>query len=284
MSAQHPRRPVAIRASVPARVTRHGLARTISVLVAVVAVGLILAPAALGQDRIYFGNYNPQNEISWANLDGSGGGDLSTPGATVFYPLGTAIDAAAGDIYWVGFEPSNTVSEASLDGTGGSDLEIDGTDVDAPSGMAIDPVAGKIYWANAGNNTISVANLDGSEATNLDTTGATVAVPAAVAIDPAANRIYWSNFNQNNNTIDDRISYANLDGTGNGGDLDTGAATVADPIGVAIDRTTGKIYWGNSNSGGPISWASLDGTDSGDLNISGAANPQMPEEIGRAHV
>ena len=54
----------------------------------------------------------------------------------------------------------------------------------------------------------------------------------------AADRVYWGNFD--NNTI----SFANLDGSGSGGQLSTtGAAPLNSPQGVAIDGAKGLIYW-----------------------------------------
>ena len=38
--------------------------------------------------------------ISFANLDGSGGGDLDTTGATVNNPHGLALDPVDNTIYW----------------------------------------------------------------------------------------------------------------------------------------------------------------------------------------
>jgi len=92
---------------------------------------------------------------------------------------------------------------------------------------------------------------------------------AVVSATPAfaVDRIYWSGLGN------DKISFANLDGSGGGGDLYTGAATVSEPLGLAIDVAAGRIYW--TNDGAPhISFAYLDGSGGGDLNTSGATtNP-----------
>src|SRR5436309_1032098 len=89
--------------------------------------------------RIYWANYNA-NKISFANLNGSGGGDLNTGAATVNYPTGVAIDSASGRIYWAN-NGAGTISFANLDGSGGGDLTITGTAVSDPAGVAIDPAA-----------------------------------------------------------------------------------------------------------------------------------------------
>jgi hypothetical protein len=65
----------------------------------------------------------------------------------------------------------------------------------------------------------------------------------------------------------DRISVANLDGTG-GHDLNTGAASVERPFGVAVDGS--RIYWANWDSS-KISYANLDGSGGGNLTITGTS-------------
>jgi DNA-binding beta-propeller fold protein YncE len=95
---------------------------------------------------------------------------------------------------------------------------------------------------------------------------AVAAVAAAFAAGArAANRVYWSNYD--NNTI----SFANLDGSGSGGQLNTSGATPPGAIeGVAIDGAAGLFYWAN-NYTGKISYARLDGSGGGDLNTAGAS-------------
>jgi DNA-binding beta-propeller fold protein YncE len=237
--------------------------RRIGVLLAAVALlALAAAPAALGADRIYWGNGGNET-ISYANLDGTGGGgQLDLTGATPAGPRGVAIDAAAGRIYWAN-QNNATISYANLDGTGhGGELNTTGATITKPHGLAIDPAAGRIYWADSGN-TISYANLDGSGGDDLDITGATPDAPYGATIDPATGRIYWANLG--NNTI----SYANLDGSGGGGELDISGSNPNEPHGIAIDQATGKIYWTNLDS--RVSYANVDGSGGGgELDLTGA--------------
>jgi hypothetical protein len=218
-------------------------------------------------DRVYWANAAgaPVSKISFANLDGSGGGDLGTGGAPPdCCPFGTAIDAAGGRIYW-GSDDVNGVSFANLDGSGaGGDLNTSGATAGHALGVAIDPGGGRIYWANGTANKISYARLDGSGGGDLSTSGATVNGPRGVAIDPVGGRIYWVNGGNG------KVSYANLDGSV-GGDLDTtGAAAGSGLTGVAIDRAAGRIYWANDGAN-TISSAKLDGTGGGaNLNTTGA--------------
>jgi DNA-binding beta-propeller fold protein YncE len=200
------------------------------------------------------------NSIAFENLDGSGGGDLTTTGATVNGPEGVALDPAAGKIYWANLH-ADKISFAKLDGSGGGDLTTTGATVFDPWGVALDPAARKIYWANGGG--ISFAKLDGSGGGDLTTTGATVYAPRGVALDPAAGKIYWANSDPVN-----KIAFANLDDSG-GTDLTTTGATVKRPFGVALDPAAGKIYWTNLDAD-KISFAKLDGRGGGDLSMTEA--------------
>jgi DNA-binding beta-propeller fold protein YncE len=233
---------------------------------------LLATPLAHAGGRIYWGGYGATPpKISFANLDGSGGGDLNTMGATLQEPLGVTIDPAAGRVYWANDAAPN-ISFANLDGSGGGDLNTTGATTNPLAGIAIYPPQGRIYWANTSPSSISYANLDGSGGGNLNTGAAAIERPEGVAIDPAAGKIYWAN-----STPVNKISFANLD-DGGGGDLNTGAATIDEPIGVAIDPAAGKIYWANWRPVNKISFANLDGSGGGDLNT-GAATVKGPEGV-----
>ena len=229
------------------------------------AAAALAAPAtAHGADRIYWSNFNsgnPARTIAYRNLDGSGGLNLSTAGATVDGAMGMALDPSHGRVYWtnwgadtgMGHGHGTTISYANLDGSGsGGDLPIAAAFVVGPHGLAIDPVAGKIYWPNfgdddgvheTGEDTIASANLDGSGAAYVNTAGTSISGPRGVTLDPAAGRIYWANYGDGLGTT---ISYANLDGSG-GADVVTmpGTATTEGPEGIALDVAAGRIYWGN---------------------------------------
>jgi DNA-binding beta-propeller fold protein YncE len=224
-----------------------------------------LPPSARASARVYWANYlsTSNGRVSFANLDGSGGADLNTTGATSGGPRGVSIDVAAGRIYWTNPD-NNAISFTNLDGSGGGDVNTTGATVDRPNVAAAYPQAGRVYWANETGDTISFAGLDGSGGGgNLSTPGATVDVPIGPALDPGTGRIYWGNGNPVN-----KISFAGLDGSG-GADLNTSGATVDNPHGVALDPVGGRIYWANL-WGQKISYANLNGTGGGDLNTSGA--------------
>lgn len=221
------------------------------------------APPALGADRIYWTN---AAEISFSRLDGSGGADLATTGATVNGPYGVGLDPAAGRVYWVNAS-GNKVSFANIDGSGGGgDLNTTGATVNNPIGVAVDHLGGRIYWANYDGQKISFANLDGSGGADINTGSATVNFPAGVAVDRSVGRIYWAN------SSGAKISFANLDGSG-GGDINiVGATPPGNAHGVAVDLAAGRIYWANTGDAvtSRISYARLDGTGGGDLATAGA--------------
>jgi hypothetical protein len=218
-----------------------------------------LASSASAADRVYWANdkFDVANRISFANLDGSGGGVLDTRGAPGGHPRGVAIDVAAGKVYWTqpGTAPAEgRISFASLDGSGGGGIvNTTGATVNHPNAAAVDPAGGKIYWANEFGNWISYANLDGSGGGDLTATES----PVGPMVDPDSGKIYWVNANPFN-----RISVANLDGSGLAS-LATAGATVNNPKGVAVDPVEDKIYWANIGTNpnpvdDSISWASLD--------------------------
>ena len=93
--------------------------------------------------------------------------------------------------------------------------------------------------------------------------GAALFVLATAPAALGADRAYWANGN-------DTISYANLDGSGGGGQLNLSGATPSGPRGVAVDPVAGRIYWANQGND-TISYANLDGSGGGgQLNVAGA--------------
>ena len=180
--------------------------------------------------------------IDFANLDGSGGGHLDITGAIVNEPDNVAIDPANGRIYWAN-SVNNTIYSAKLDNTGGGQqLNVGVASISDPNGIAIDVDTGKLYWANgaADAHPVAWALTDNSgTAANLNITGAMGSGAFGVALDPAAGKLYWANCNDNT------ISFANLDGTGGGGQLATGAPTLGCPGFPVIQKTP-------SGAGSPV--------------------------------
>jgi 6-phosphogluconolactonase (cycloisomerase 2 family) len=243
-------------------------------LLALLAIALWVAPGASAAETIYWANYTG-GTIGFANLDGSGGGQLNTGGQEVDEPEGMAIDSAAGRLYWANYTGgpggAGAIRYANLDGSGGGgELDTGGAEVQNPNGVAVDPATRTIYWANnsggpSGKGSISFAKLDGGGAGQLNIAGATLDSPLRVAIDPTANRLYWANDEAGTSSI----AWARLDGSG-GGDLDLSGATPPVIItGLSVDPAAGRIYWvdpGLEN----VSYANLGGGGGGDVGIGGA--------------
>jgi hypothetical protein len=131
--------------------------------------------------------------------------------------------------------------------------------------------ADRVYWGN--NAKISFANLDGSGGADLNTGGAPVNGAEGLAIDSAAGRLYWGNYSPGTSDI----RFANLDGSGGGGQLNTTGAQPAEQWGLAIDPVGGRMYWARSD-GHVISFARLDGGGGADLPTTGATT-NSPEGV-----
>ena len=233
-------------------------------IAAAFAIALVPPASASAAGRVYWTDNT--NQISFAGLDGSGGGILSLSGGTLNRPRGVAVDSAGGRVFWV--NEAGGVFFAALDGSGGGELNTTGANFNEPFSPVIDPVARRIYWGNL--HSVSYANLDGSGGGVLDTTGATTFGVEGVSVDRVTGRIYWANI------VTSEISYANLDGSGGGGTLSTGGASVSGPDGVAIDPVTARIYWSNNSGAFPISYANLDGSGGGgNLNVAGGSTTSM---------
>lgn len=109
--------------------------------------------------------------------------------------------------------------------------------------------------------------------------GAVILLAAAPA--GAADRVYWANLNGGVPAV----SFANLDGTGGGSDLDTGGAGSAS--GLALYPPGGKVFWGGT--GFNISVANLDGSggagelDPGGQPVSSAQSVAVDPAAGRIY-
>jgi len=256
----------------PKTFRRRGSTFGVGLLAAVLATLLWAVPGASAAETIYWSNY-PQNTLASANLDGSGGGRFNTGGKPSEGSEGLAIDSATGRLYWSSFSsgPGNTggIFFAGLGGGDAGQLSTGGATVNEPSGIAIDPVTRTLYWTNydggtGDKGTVSWARLDGSAAGDLNTSGATVDDPGPIALDIAGGRVFWANYST------DTISFARLDNSGGGGNLDISGATPPSTIsGLSVNPATGQLYW-IDNDGEHISRANLTGGGGGDFDYSTA--------------
>jgi DNA-binding beta-propeller fold protein YncE len=136
-------------------------------------------PYKIGLDpvngRVYWGNYIKENEtvISYANVNNSGGGNLSiTPTPESAYAF--AVDPAAGRLYWSEGDDDRFAYTGLLGGSRNI-LDTTGAIIDASYGFAIDPTLNKIYWPNYGNtedpaNGLGFASLSGGGGGNVSPT------------------------------------------------------------------------------------------------------------------
>ena len=189
-------------------------------------------PGVLGQRT------RSTSRISFANLDGTGGADLSTAGATTGPPRGVAIDVApgrsSGPFRTTTGSPSRTSTEAAAAGTEHQRARRCTARTRRPSTRRRQGLLGERV-----GDRISFANLDNTGgAGNLIIMGATTSVTIGPIVDSGDGKVELGERQPTINVI----SFANLDGSG-GGDMNTGGATVDNPHGLALDPVTDRIYW-----------------------------------------
>ena len=196
--------------------------------------GIAIDPIA---GRVYWSNGSGGGKISFARIDNSGGQDVDTTGASLNNAEGVTVDRNSGRVYWSNTS-GNTISYANLDGSGGGhDLDTGSATVNNPYGVGVDTASGRVFWANYIGNKISYAMADNSGVGGDFNTGAAlVNNPEGIAIDRSANRVYWANQN-GVPSGPGGISFANLDGTGGGGNLGLAGATVNSPGHPALLKT-----------------------------------------------
>jgi len=248
--------------------------RTAAVCAGLLAIAftalLWIASSAKASEVIYWDNYdtNPDS-VSFANIDGSGGGALNLTGATEFQsPEGMAYDSVTNRLFVANSGgPQGQITFINLDGSGAGSFHASGAPVEGPEGVTIDPATRTIYWINAEPTpeTISWARLDGTAGGTLSTTGATLNGPIRLAIDPVGGKVYWGN----NVSSSASVSFANVNNSG-GGNLSLAGATPPEAVeGIAVDPAGGRVYWLDNNAE-KVSFASLGGGGGGDVNLAGA--------------
>ncbi len=168
------------------------------------------------------------------------------------YPYRITLDPVGGKMYWT-TTYDGLVRRANLDGTGLETI----VDLGGPSttGIAVDGVGGKVYWAQAAS--VWSSNLDGSDAVVLFEVGAPGFIQD-ITLEPSTATIYLSNWN---GLGYGRLQRANLDGSG----LEDVLPSVDQgPAGLAVDATSGKVYWASWDidpfDNGAVRRANLDGS------------------------
>ena len=152
-------------------------------------------------------------------------------------------------------------------------------DIAANSGIgSIVAFEGKLYFTVDGGSesSISWASLTSSDHGDLITSAnPMVDRPWGLAVDVKNRSLYWANWTDNSV---DTGSISKWDfGTNLASSLYTNTNCPTDlhgPAGVAIDSTTGKIYWGSYNGGDPVKGSIAADTCSA-INTTGVVNRQQ---------
>jgi DNA-binding beta-propeller fold protein YncE len=254
-------------------ITPRSTGRHVAVLATASALVLLALLAIAGRaqaaETLYWDNFsaNPDS-ISFANIDGNGGGALNLGAIELENPEGMALDPATSRLF-VANAGKNQIDFVNLDGSGAGVFNAPGAPVAEPEGIAVDAVARTIYWSNAETKTIAWARLDGSAGGVLNTTGATIENIFRLAVDPIGGRVYWGS-NVNTLGVPSTIGYANVNNTG-GGELNIAGATPPDEVsGLAVDPAAGRLYWVDANLE-IVSFASLSGAGGEDVDTTGAS-------------
>jgi DNA-binding beta-propeller fold protein YncE len=253
--------------------SRHRLTWLVGAIALVSCVLLGVTARAHASETIYWDNYDAEPvTIGFANIDGTGGGQLSTSAAEVGEPEGLAYDPVNGRIYIADYEKSR-IDWVAVDGSGSGVLDTGSAVVKSPDGIAVDPTTQTVYWANdVLVGSIGYASANGGSGGVLNTTGATAVDPYKVALDTVNGRVYWAG--------KDAIYYANLDNSG-GGTLSyaPGQGPIANGwTGVNVDPAAGRLYFiGESPAKVEgIYWFNTSGVGGGEVALS--ANPAVPAE------
>lgn len=140
-----------------------------------------------------------------------------------------------------------------------SDVENLFTDVCFPIGIALDISGGQMYWTSGCK--IQRANLDGSNVEEL--VPSSKGIKEGIALDVDGNKMSWTVWNAPTN----KIQRANLDGS----DVEDIIIGLKSPRGIALDVSSGKMYWADLGAG-KIQRANLNGSDVEDI-ITGLLGP-----------
>ncbi|MBS1878240.1 MAG: hypothetical protein JST31_01875 [Actinobacteria bacterium] len=224
---------------------------------------LLLAPGARGAEIVYWDNFrdNPAT-VSWAGVDGSGGGVVAGGGVEIREPEGMAYDPVSNRIY-VASEgqrgSGGQIAYLDLGGSSGGVLAVPGVPVHSPEGIALDPALRRLYWVNSDDDTIAWADLSGAAGGLLDTRGAPTTGAYRLAL--ADGILYWSGATAAGERY---LAATELVGGGSGRVLAVGALGLVN--GLAVDPGAGRLYWLDSTSGKEsLRWLPLGGGPGGSL-------------------
>lgn len=249
-----------------------GVGRRLALIAATVTFAMLallaIAAKAHASETVYWDNYDATPpSVSFANIDGSGGGSLGITGATIKEPEGMAYDPVNGRIY-VASSGNSQIIWVNVDGSGAGVLNTGTAPVEDPEGVAVDIATQTVYWANnETNGSIAYASANGGSGGVLNTTGATTNDPYKPAIDTANNRIYWVN-----QTTPEAFSSADLGGSGGSNLALSGAPEVKSVHAINIDPASGRLYWLDQNLEA-IGWVNVSGVGGGEIPVASFHEP-----------
>jgi DNA-binding beta-propeller fold protein YncE len=251
--------------------SRHGLTWLVGAIALVSCALLGVAARAHASETIYWDNYRAEPvTIGFANIDGTGGGLLSTSAAEIGEPEGLAYDPANGRIYVADYEKSR-IDWVAIDGSGSGVLDTGSAVVKNPEGIAVDPKTQTVYWANdVLVGSIGYASANGGSGGVLNIAGAVAEDPYKIALDTTNGRVYWA--------AKDAIYYANLDNSGGGTLAYTPGQGPNGWTGINVDPAAGRLYFSGQSPAKVegIYWFNTSGVGGGEVALS--PNPAVPAE------
>ncbi|MFT4049356.1 MAG: hypothetical protein QM648_05890 [Solirubrobacterales bacterium] len=188
--------------------------------------------------------------------------------ATILAMLAAATANAGERLYWANND-GNLINWIDLAIGSGGNLDTTGSTAPAaPRGVAVDAASSRVYWVD--NNGLHYASADSSGGGHdVPAAGATFAAPSGLDLDLATGRAFWANTGSNT------IGWASLSGAG-GGSLDlSGSAAGTSYQGVAVDNSSGRIYFTSTtgvnlarlDGGGSAAFGGASGTDGRDVAV-----------------
>ena len=205
---------------------------------------------AVGGGKVYWTEKTGDSAgtINSANLNGSNVQELAS---ILAVPMGIAVDAANSKLYWT--NSRGRIQTADLDGSGITNV--------IPSGlegvMDIALAGGNAYWTQGGN--VRFVNLRGQKQIRNISTGTDTAGSLAIG----GGKVYWTEMTGESGGT---VNSANLNGTG----ARQLASILATPMGIAVDGSRSKLYWGNAR--GRIQSSNLNGSKIQNV-VSGLGSP-----------
>ena len=205
---------------------------------------------AVGGGKVYWTEKTGDSAgtINSANLNGSNVQELAS---ILAVPMGIAVDAVNSALYWT--NSRGRIQTANLDGSGITNV--------IPSGlegvMDLALAGGNAYWTQGGN--VRFVNLRGQKQIRNISTGTDTAGSLAIG----GGKVYWTEMTGESGGT---VNSANLNGTG----AKQLASILATPMGIAVDGSRSKLYWGNAR--GRIQTANLDGSKISNV-VSGLGSP-----------